>query len=62
MKKKNYRIPIITDDKIENSELLQNIKKRRGGKLLNLDRALLISQNFVYNIDKIIIIGMQIMI
>lgn len=46
MKKKNYRIPIITDDKIENSELLQNIKKRRGGKLLNLDRALLISQNF----------------
>jgi hypothetical protein len=46
MRNKNYRLPKIPDEKIENSELLQNIKKRRGGKLLNLDRALLNSNAF----------------
>ena len=46
MSKKDYRLPKIPDKKIKDSKLLQDIKNRRGGKLLNLDRALLNSSEF----------------
>jgi len=39
-------IPYLTDEKAGPQELVQAIRSRRGGKLLNLDRVLLHSPNF----------------